>query len=190
MEVCARGKNILVIFNQSHLMFERSYSKLMAFEAARILHRLGCYVRVFNPSDLPIRDSVPDTHAAVQELRALSQWSDGHIWVTPEQHGNLTAVFKNQIDWIPLSSGSVRPTQGRTLGLVQINGGSQSFNAVNSLRILGRWMRMFTCPNQSSLPMAWKNFEEYVILMTSEPLKFLQELGFVNILRVITNMIQ
>jgi arsenic resistance protein ArsH len=132
----------------------------MAFEAARILHRLGCDVRIFNPSLLPIRDSVPDTHPSVQELRSLSLWSDGHVWVSPEQHGNLTAVFKNQIDWIPLSTGSVRPTQGRTLSIIQVNGGSQSFNALNSLRVLGRWMRMWTIPNQSSLPMAWKMFED------------------------------
>jgi arsenic resistance protein ArsH len=137
-----------------------SYSKLMAFEASRILHRLGCDVRIFNPSLLPIRDSVPDTHASVQELRSLSLWSDGHVWVSPEQHGNLTAVFKNQIDWIPLATGSVRPTQGRTLSIIQVNGGSQSFNALNSLRVLGRWMRMWTIPNQSSLPMAWKMFED------------------------------
>ncbi|CAD6449308.1 a2228561-5ff4-4720-9b06-a7f1d5167567 [Sclerotinia trifoliorum] len=148
---------VLVLYGS---LRQRSYSKLMAFEASRILHRLGCDVRVFNPKDLPIRDSVDDSHPSVQELRALSLWSDGHIWCSPEQHGNLTAVFKNQIDWIPLSSGSVRPTQGRTLSLIQVNGGSQSFNAVNSLRILGRWMRMFTCPNQSSLPMAWKQFED------------------------------
>lgn len=132
----------------------------MAYEASRILHRLGCDVRMFDPSALPIRDSVPDTHPSVVELRSLSQWSDGHIWCSPEQHGNLTAVFKNQIDWIPLATGSVRPTQGRALGLIQVNGGSQSFNTVNSLRMLGRWMRMFVCPNQSSLPMAWKNFED------------------------------
>lgn len=132
----------------------------MAFEAARILYRLGCDVRIFNPSLLPIRDSLPDTHPSVQELRSLSLWSDGHVWVSPEQHGNLTAVFKNQIDWIPLSTGSVRPTQGRTLSIIQVNGGSQSFNALNSLRVLGRWMRMWTIPNQSSLPMAWKMFED------------------------------
>ena len=132
----------------------------MAFEAARILHRLGCDVRIFNPSSLPIRDSVEASHPAVQELRSLSLWSDGHVWCSPEQHGSLTAVFKNQIDWIPLATGSVRPTQGRTLSVIQINGGSQSFNAVNSLRILGRWMRMFTIPNQSSLPMAYKQFED------------------------------
>ncbi|KAJ8062816.1 hypothetical protein OCU04_008074 [Sclerotinia nivalis] len=148
---------VLVLYGS---LRKRSYSKLTAFEASRILHRLGCDVRVFNPKDLPIRDSVDDSHPSVQELRALSLWSDGHIWCSPEQHGNLTAVFKNQIDWIPLSSGSVRPTQGRTLSVIQVNGGSQSFNAVNSLRILGRWMRMFTCPNQSSLPMAWKQFED------------------------------
>lgn len=138
----------------------RSYSKLAAFEAARILHRLGCDVRVYNPSMLPIRDSVDADHPAVQELRELSRWSDGHVWCSPEQHGNLTAVFKNQIDWIPLSTGSVRPTQGRTLAIVQVNGGSQSFNTVNSLRVLGRWMRMFTIPNQSSIPMAYKQFED------------------------------
>ncbi|ESZ96724.1 arsenic resistance protein ArsH [Sclerotinia borealis F-4128] len=148
---------ILVLYGS---LRQRSYSKLMAFEASRILHRLGCDVRVFNPSELPIRDSVDASHPAVQELRALSLWSDGHVWCSPEQHGNLTAVFKNQIDWIPLSTGSVRPTQGRTLSVIQVNGGSQSFNAVNSLRILGRWMRMFTIPNQSSLPMAWKQFED------------------------------
>ncbi|KAI9640635.1 hypothetical protein NHQ30_010935 [Ciborinia camelliae] len=148
---------VLVLYGS---LRQRSYSKLTAFEASRILHRLGCDVRIFNPSELPIRDSVDASHPSVQELRALSLWSDGHIWCSPEQHGNLTAVFKNQIDWIPLSSGSVRPTQGRTLSVIQINGGSQSFNAVNSLRILGRWMRMFTIPNQSSLPMAWKQFED------------------------------
>ncbi|KAI4596087.1 hypothetical protein KJ359_006381 [Pestalotiopsis sp. 9143b] len=141
-------------------MSDRSYSKLAAYEAARILHRLGCDVRIFDPSDLPIRDSVDADHAVVQELRELSRWSDGHVWCSPEQHGNLTAVFKNQIDWIPLSTGSVRPTQGRTLAVVQVNGGSQSFNTVNSLRVLGRWMRMFTIPNQSSIPMAYKQFED------------------------------
>ena len=141
-------------------VYPSSYSKLMAFEASRILHRLGCDVRIFNPSELPIRDSVDVSHPSVKELRFLSLWSDGHIWCSPEQHGNLTAVFKNQIDWIPLSTGSVRPTQGRTLSVIQVNGGSQSFNAVNSLRILGRWMRMFTIPNQSSLQTAWKQFED------------------------------
>ncbi|RDW80150.1 arsenic resistance protein ArsH [Coleophoma cylindrospora] len=148
---------VLVLYGS---LRKRSYSKLMAYEASRILHRLGCDVRVFNPSHLPIRDSVEVTHPAVQELRTLSAWSDGHVWVSPEQHGNLTAVFKNQIDWIPLSTGSVRPTQGRTLACIQVNGGSQSFNAVNSLRILGRWMRMFVIPNQSSLPKAWTQFED------------------------------
>jgi arsenic resistance protein ArsH len=139
---------------------KRSYSKLAAYEAARILHRLGCDVRIFDPSQLPIRDSVAVEHPAVQELRELSAWSDGHVWCSPEQHGNLTAVFKNQIDWIPLSTGSVRPSQGRTLAIIQVNGGSQSFNTVNSLRLLGRWMRMFTIPNQSSTPMAYTQFED------------------------------
>lgn len=118
----------------------RSYSRLLAYEASRILHRLGCDVRVYDPAGLPVKDDVQHGHPKVQELRELSKWSDGHVWVSPEQHGNLTAVFKNQIDWIPLSSGSVRPTQGRTLAIAQVSGGSQSFNTVNSLRMLGRWV--------------------------------------------------
>lgn len=118
----------------------RSYSRLLAYEASRILHRLGCDMRVYDPAGLPVKDDVQHDHPKVQELRELSKWSDGHVWVSPEQHGNLTAVFKNQIDWIPLSSGSVRPTQGRTLAIAQVSGGSQSFNTVNSLRMLGRWV--------------------------------------------------
>ncbi|KAL3422258.1 arsenic resistance protein [Phlyctema vagabunda] len=157
LETTDHRLKVLVLYGS---LRKRSYSKLMAYEAARILHRLGCDVRVFDPSSLPIRDSVENTHPVVQELRSLSIWSDGHVWVSPEQHGNLTAVFKNQIDWIPLSTGSVRPTQGRTLACIQVNGGSQSFNAVNSLRILGRWMRMFVIPNQSSLPKAYTQFED------------------------------
>ncbi|KAH7111820.1 flavoprotein-like protein [Dendryphion nanum] len=113
----------------------------------RILFRLGCDVRMYDPTGLP-------------ELRELSKWSDGHVWISPEQHGNLTAVFKNQIDWVPLSTGSARPTQGRTLAIAQVSGGSQSFNTVNSLRVLGRWMRMFTIPNQSSIPKAYTQFTE------------------------------
>ncbi|EED12223.1 arsenic resistance protein ArsH [Talaromyces stipitatus ATCC 10500] len=148
---------ILVLYGS---LRRRSYSKLVAFEACRILFRLGCDVRVFDPEGLPVKNDVDHGHAKVQELRALSTWSDGQLWVSPEQHGNLTAVFKNQIDWIPLSTGSVRPTQGRTLAIAQVCGGSQSFNAVNSLRILGRWMRMFTIPNQSSIPMAYTHFPD------------------------------
>lgn len=139
----------------------RSYSKLLAYEVARILWRLGCDVRVYDPDGLPIKDDDQHDHPKVQELRDLSKWSDGHFWVSPEQHGNLTAVFKNQIDWIPLSTGSVRPTQGRTLGIAMVSGGSQSFNTVNNLRILGRWMRMFTIPNQSSVPQAYTLFTSH-----------------------------
>ncbi|KAK9897954.1 arsenate resistance ArsH [Cystobasidium minutum MCA 4210] len=135
-----------------------SYSRLLAFEMSRLLERMGAEVRVFDPSWLPVKHDQEPVPEAVQELRNLSLWSDGHVWVSPEQHGQITAAFKNQIDWIPLSTGSVRPTQGRTLAIAQVNGGSQSFNTVNTLRILGRWMRMFTIPNQSSVPMAWKSF--------------------------------
>ncbi|MCJ1421931.1 hypothetical protein MMC32_008298 [Xylographa parallela] len=136
----------------------RSYSRLLALESSRILFRLGCDVRVYDPTGLPVKDDIQHSHEKIQELRDLSRWSDGHVWVSPEQHGNLTAVFKNQIDWIPLSTGSVRPTQGRTLAIAQVSGGSQSFNTVNSLRILGRWMRMFAIPNQSSIPKAYTQF--------------------------------
>ncbi len=97
---------------------------------------------------------------SVQELRALSLWSEGQVWCSPEMHGAITGVFKNQIDWLPLEEGSVRPTQGRTLAVMQVSGGSQSFNAVNTLRLLGRWMRMFTIPNQSSVPKAYEQFDD------------------------------
>ncbi|TVY82725.1 NADPH-dependent FMN reductase ArsH [Lachnellula suecica] len=146
---------ILVLYGS---LRSRSYSKLLAYEISRILFRLGCDVRVYDPQGLPMKDDVQHSHPKVQELRDLSRWSDGHFWVSPEQHGNLTGVFKSQIDWIPLSTGSVRPTQGRTLGIAMVSGGSQSFNTANSLRILGRWMRMFAIPNQSSVPQAYTLF--------------------------------
>jgi arsenic resistance protein ArsH len=139
---------------------DRSYSRLLAEEAARIIEEMGAEVRFFDPRELPIRDSVPDTHPKVQELRELSQWSEGQVWSSPEMHGNITGILKNQIDWIPLSIGAIRPTQGKTLAVMQVSGGSQSFNAVNTLRILGRWMRMFTIPNQSSVPKAYQEFHE------------------------------
>ncbi|KAK5280071.1 hypothetical protein LTR43_012434 [Exophiala xenobiotica] len=153
------GERIKVLVLYGSLR-QRSYSKLLAFEISRILWRLGCDVRIYDPHGLPVKDDEQHNHPKVQELRELSRWSDGHFWVSPEQHGNLTAVFKNQIDWIPLSTGSVRPTQGRTLGLAMVSGGSQSFNTINSLRILGRWMRMFTIPNQSSVPQAYTLFTD------------------------------
>jgi arsenical resistance protein ArsH len=138
----------------------RSYSRLLAEEAARIITDFGAEARFFNPIDLPLVDSVPVDHPKVVELRELSQWSEGQVWSSPERHGAVTGVMKNQIDWIPLSIGAVRPTQGRTLAVMQVSGGSQSFNAVNTLRLLGRWMRMFTIPNQSSVAKAYEQFEE------------------------------
>jgi len=136
-----------------------SYSRLLTLEAERILKRLGAETRVFDPHALPIADSVPTDHPKVAELRKLSEWSEGQVWCSPERHGTLTAVFKNQIDWLPLESGGIRPTQGRTLAVMQVCGGSQSFNAVNALRVLGRWMRMVTIPNQSSVPKAYQEFD-------------------------------
>ena len=139
---------------------ERSFSRLLAEEAQRVLNAFGAETRIFRPHDLPIFDRASFDHPEVVKLRALSVWSEGHVWVSPEQHGSMTAVFKNQIDWIPLSDGAVRPSQGRTLAVMEVSGGSQSFNAVNQLRILGRWMRMFTIPNQSSVAKAWQEFDD------------------------------
>ncbi|MEY2833921.1 MAG: hypothetical protein RLZZ574_3180 [Cyanobacteriota bacterium] len=139
---------------------ERSYSRLVAEEAARIITNMGAEVKFFHPHELPLRGQVEETHPKVQELRELSLWSEGQVWSSPEMHGNVTGILKNQIDWIPLNIGSVRPTQGKTLAVMQVSGGSQSFNAVNTLRILGRWMRMFTIPNQSSVAKAYQEFDE------------------------------
>ncbi|QEE26456.1 arsenical resistance protein ArsH [Rhodanobacter glycinis] len=138
----------------------QSFSRKLALEAERILRWYGAETRVFDPHELPLLDSVPASHPKVQELRALSLWSEGQVWVSPERHGAVTGVFKNQIDWLPLEDGSVRPTQGRTLAVMQVCGGSQSFNVVNTLRLLGRWMRMVTIPNQSSVAKAWQEFDD------------------------------
>ena len=139
----------------------RSFSRLSAEEAARILTRLGAEVRFFHPSGLPlVDDGVDATHPKVRELRELVAWSEGMVWSSPERHGAMTGLMKTQIDWIPLSDGAVRPTQGKTLAVMQVSGGSQSFNAVNQMRILGRWMRMITIPNQSSVAKAFLEFDE------------------------------
>jgi len=136
-----------------------SYSRLLAFEVRRLLEHLGCEVRLFDPAGLPLPDEAPTSHPKVQELRDLSQWSEGQVWISPERHGAMTGIMKSQIDWIPLSLGSVRPTQGKTLAVMEVSGGSQSFNAVNQMRILGRWMRMITIPNQSSVAKAFQEFD-------------------------------
>ena len=139
---------------------ERSYSKLLTVEAARLLQAMGAEARIFDPAGLPLPDSVPDTHAKVQELRAAATWAEGMVWTSPERHGAMTGIMKAQIDWIPLALGAVRPTQGKTLAVMEVSGGSQSFNAVNQLRVLGRWMRMLTIPNQSSVPKAFLEFDD------------------------------
>lgn len=138
---------------------EESYSRKVALEAERILQRFGAETRVFDPHGLPLVDEISEAnHPKVQELRRLVNWSEGMVWVSPERHGAMTGVMKSQIDWIPLSEGAVRPTQGKTLAIIQVNGGSQSFNTVNQMRILGRWMRMITIPNQSSVAKVWLEF--------------------------------
>lgn len=140
---------------------ERSFSRLCIEEAARLLQLFGAETRIFDPSDLPLPDQAAgDDHPAVHELRELSMWSEGHVWCSPERHGQITGVMKTQIDHLPLSMGGMRPTQGRTLAVMQVSAGSQSFNSVNTLRVLGRWMRMVTIPNQSSVAMAYKEFDD------------------------------
>ena len=138
-----------------------SYSRLSAMEGARVLRALGCETRMFDPSGLPLPDDADDAHDKVTELRDLVMWSEGMVWSSPERHGAMTGIMKTQVDWIPLSPiGGVRPTQGKTLAVMQVSGGSQSFNTVNQMRILGRWMRMVTIPNQSSVPRAWAEFDK------------------------------
>jgi arsenic resistance protein ArsH len=147
---------ILLLYGSTR---EKSFSRLMTEEAARLLQHFGAETRIFDPRGLPLPDDAPESHPKVQELRELMQWSEGQVWCSPERHGAMTAVFKAQIDWVPLAMGAVRPTQGKTLAVMQVCGGSQSFNVVNQLRVLGRWMRMFTIPNQSSVPKAFMEFD-------------------------------
>ena len=153
----AHPPRILILYGSLRAV---SYSRLLAEEAGRLLEHLGCEVRFFDPRGLPLPDAEPASHPKVEELRALSAWSEGQVWVSPERHGAISGIMKAQIDWIPLAVGSVRPTQGKTLAVMQVSGGSQSFNAVNQLRLLGRWMRMITIPNQSSVAKAFQEFDD------------------------------
>jgi arsenical resistance protein ArsH len=138
---------------------ERSFSRLLTEEATRLLIAMGAEAKIYDPSGLPQPDGAPETHPKVQELRALAHWAEGMVWTSPERHGAMTGILKSQIDWIPLNTGAIRPTQGKTLAVMQVSGGSQSFNAVNQLRVLGRWMRMITIPNQSSVAKAFQEFD-------------------------------
>jgi len=153
----AHPPRILLLYGS---LRERSFSRLLVEEAGRLLRRMGAETRIFDPRGLPQPDDAPADHPKVVEIRALSLWSEGHVWCSPERHGAMTGIFKSQIDWLPLESGGIRPTQGRTLAVMQVNAGSQSFNTVNQLRVLGRWMRMITIPNQSSVPKAYEAFDE------------------------------
>jgi arsenic resistance protein ArsH len=137
-----------------------SYSRFLTQEAARLLEHFGAEARIYDPAGLPLPDDAPVDHPKVLELRELSLWSEGQVWTSPERHGAMTGVLKSQIDWIPLAMGAIRPTQGRTLAVMQVSGGSQSFNAVNQMRVLGRWMRMVTIPNQSSVAKAYQEFDD------------------------------
>ncbi|MEC4718403.1 arsenical resistance protein ArsH [Noviherbaspirillum sp. CPCC 100848] len=156
-QVSTHAPRILLLYGS---LREKSYSRLLTLEAERILQHFGAETRIFDPHGLPMVDSCAPDHPKVQELRSLSTWSEGQVWCSPERHGAMTGVFKSQIDWLPLEMGSIRPTQGRTLAVMQVSGGSQSFNAVNQLRVLGRWMRMVTIPNQSSVAKAYQEFDD------------------------------
>lgn len=151
-----RPPKILILYGSLRV---DSHSRKLAEEVQRILSGFGAEVKLFDPQGLPVYDGESTGQREVQELRKLALWAEGHVWISPEIHGNVSAVFKNQIDWIPLSDGAVRPTQGKTLAVMQVSGGSQSFNVVNNLRVLGRWMRMFTIPNQSSIAKAYQEFD-------------------------------
>ena len=153
----AHPPRILLLYGS---LRQRSFSRLLTMEAERLLQAMGAETRVFNPTGLPLPDDAPDTHPKVVELRELVQWSEGMVWCSPERHGAMTGIMKAQIDWIPLSIGAVRPTQGKTLAVMEVSGGSQSFNAVNQMRVLGRWMRMLTIPNQSSVAKAFLEFDD------------------------------
>lgn len=153
----AHPPRILLLYGS---LRDRSYSRFLALEAERLLQAFGAETRVFDPRGLPLPDGAPDTHEKVQELRELAAWSEGQVWSSPERHGGMSGIMKAQIDWIPLSLGAVRPTQGKTLAIMQVSGGSQSFNAVNQMRVLGRWMRMITIPNQSSVAKAFAEFDD------------------------------
>lgn len=160
LEPRERAKHAPRIFLLYGSLRERSFSQFLTLEAERLLQYLGAETRIFDPHDLPLPDSAPANHPKVAELRALSAWSEGQVWTSPERHGAMTGIMKAQIDWIPLAIGAVRPTQGKTLAVMQVSGGSQSFNAVNQLRVLGRWMRMLTIPNQSSVAKAYEQFDD------------------------------
>lgn len=157
LHTSTHGPRILMLYGS---LRERSYSKLLTQEAARLLEGMGAEVRIYNPEGLPQPDAAPVDHPKVKELRELVHWCEGMVWTSPERHGAMSGIMKTQIDWIPLSEGAVRPTQGKTLAIMQVCGGSQSFNAVNQLRILGRWMRLLTIPNQSSVAKAYQEFED------------------------------
>ena len=148
---------ILLLYGSNR---ERSFSRLAVQEAGRILQYLGAEVKIFHPKGLPLPEDGDISHPKVKELYELLAWSEGMVWCSPERHGSMSSIFKAQIDWIPLANGAIRATQGKTLALMQVCGGSQSFNTVNQLRILGRWMRMITIPNQSAIPKAFLEFDE------------------------------
>ena len=156
-EASAHKPRILLLYGS---LRERSFSRLVVEESARILQAMGAETRIFNPQGLPLPDGDDTSNPKVAELRELMMWSEGQVWCSPERHGSMTGIFKSQIDWVPLSVGAVRPTQGKTLAVMQVSGGSQSFNAVNQMRVLGRWMRMLTIPNQSSVAKAFMEFDD------------------------------
>ncbi|MGB3726802.1 MAG: arsenical resistance protein ArsH [Glaciecola sp.] len=157
INISAHKPKILLLYGS---LRERSFSRLAIEESARLLTAFGAETRIFDPKGLPQPDTEDEAHPKVKELRELMVWSEGQVWCSPERHGAMTGILKSQIDWVPLNIGGVRPTQGKTLAIMQVCGGSQSFNAVNQMRVLGRWMRMVTIPNQSSVAKAFLEFDD------------------------------
>ncbi len=157
-DVLPHPPRVLILYGS---LRARSFSRLAAQEAGRLLTLMGAEVKLFNPAGLPLVDETNEEHPKVLELRELADWSEAQVWSSPERHGAMTGVMKTQIDWLPLKGGAKRPTQGKTLAVMQVCGGSQSFNVVNQLRVLGRWMRMITIPNQSSIAKAFLEFDEH-----------------------------
>eukprot|EP00122_Pirum_gemmata_P012231 Pgem_evm2s11358 len=153
-----RAPKFLILYGS---LRKDSCARMLAIETARILDKFGADVKLYDPKGLPLfcEDIDPNEDEKVKELRTLVHWSDGMVWVSPEYHSNFSGVFKNQVDWMPLSEGGIRPTQGKTLAVMQVEGGSQSFNTVNNLRVLGRWMRCVCIPNQMSIPKAQMHFD-------------------------------
>jgi arsenic resistance protein ArsH len=144
---------------------ERSCSWQVIDEVSRLLTRFGAEARVFNPRNLPPVSSTNVDHPKVQELRALSFWSEGQVWCGPAMQGAMTSVFKNQIDWLPLEHNIECPTQSRTVAVMQVTSGLQRFGATTILQLFGRWIYWLTKPGQSNMPTTCNQFDSGCLVL-------------------------